>query len=194
MTRLFSVYGPHLRKQLLWDICSRLAQGERTLVLGGTGEEIRDWTDVRDVVRLLAKIGELPQQETFRVINGGSGRGTSVAEIASMLVKNWGGDITVRYSGIVRAGDPFSLLADDAGLRRLAVRLADTDRAGPCGLCELVQGSGPLTDRAPLRVAFTNIPRRLWAGGYNYQSNLFVALNRYCPGEIVPVMFAGQRR
>jgi glycosyltransferase involved in cell wall biosynthesis len=41
------------------------------------------------------------------------------------------------------------------------------------------------------RVAFTNIPRRLWAGGYNYQSNLFSALDRYRPGEIVPVVFAG---
>jgi glycosyltransferase involved in cell wall biosynthesis len=46
-------------------------------------------------------------------------------------------------------------------------------------------------DRAPLRVAFTNIPRRLWVGGYNYQNNLFVALNRHCPGEILPVVFAG---
>ena len=48
-----------------------------------------------------------------------------------------------------------------------------------------------MIDRAPLRVAFTNISRRLWAGGYNYQSNLFAALNRYCPGEIIPVVFAG---
>ena len=48
-----------------------------------------------------------------------------------------------------------------------------------------------MTDHAPLRVAFTHISRRLWAGGYNYQSNLFAALNRYCPGEIVPVLFAG---
>jgi UDP-glucose 4-epimerase len=119
VARLFSVYGPHLRKQLLWDICYRLQQGERTLVLGGTGDEIRDWTDVRDVVRLLTRIGEPPQQETFRVINGGSGRGTRVADIASMLVKNWGSQIAVRYSGVVRAGDPFSLLADDAGLRYL---------------------------------------------------------------------------
>jgi hypothetical protein len=46
-------------------------------------------------------------------------------------------------------------------------------------------------DRVPLRVAFTNIPSRLWVGGYNYQSNLFVALNRHCPGEILPVVFAG---
>jgi len=119
VARLFSVYGPHLRKQLLWDICSRLERGGRTLVLGGTGAEIRDWTDVRDVARLLTRIGELPQQETFRIINGGSGRGTSVADIANMLVKNWGSDISVRYSGVVRAGDPFSLLADATVLRRL---------------------------------------------------------------------------
>ena len=48
-----------------------------------------------------------------------------------------------------------------------------------------------LADHAPLRVAFTNIPRRIWAGGYNYQNNLFTLLNRYCPGEVLPVMFAG---
>src|SRR5665213_2675622 len=119
VARLFSVYGPHLRKQLLWDICSRLQRGGETLELGGTGAEIRDWTDVRDVTRLLVKIGELPQPETFRIINGGSGRGTSVADIANMLIENWGSNAVVRYSGVVRAGDPVSLLADDASLRRL---------------------------------------------------------------------------
>jgi UDP-glucose 4-epimerase len=119
VVRLFSVYGPHLRKQLLWDICSRLQRNGEALDLGGTGAEIRDWTDVRDVTRLLIKIGELPQPETFRIINGGSGRGTSVAEIANMLIEKWGSNVTVRYSGVVRAGDPGSLLADDASLRRL---------------------------------------------------------------------------
>jgi hypothetical protein len=55
----------------------------------------------------------------------------------------------------------------------------------------MVQGRAFVTDGAPLRVAFTHISRRLWAGGYNYQSNLFAALSRHCPGEITPVMFAG---
>jgi UDP-glucose 4-epimerase len=119
VVRLFSVYGPHLRKQLLWDICSRLHGNAQTLDLGGTGAEIRDWTDVRDVTRLLVKIGELPQPEAFRIVNGGSGHGTSVAEIANMLIETWGSNVAVRYSGVVRAGDPVSLLADDAGLRRL---------------------------------------------------------------------------
>jgi UDP-glucose 4-epimerase len=120
VARLFSVYGCHLRKQLLWDLCSRLQRGERALVLGGTGAEVRDWTEVRDVARLFVKIAELPQLESFDVVNCGSGVGTTVAEIAGMVVKNWERDIAVRFSGIVRPGDPFSLLADDSKLRRLS--------------------------------------------------------------------------
>ena len=117
--RLFSVYGPHLRKQLLWDICSRLQRGERTLVMGGTGAEVRDWIDVRDAVRLFAEIADLLPQEAFQTFNGGSGIGTTVSDIAGMLVKRWGGDIAVSFSGAARPGDPFSLLADDTKLRRV---------------------------------------------------------------------------
>ena len=119
IVRLFSVYGPHLRKQLLWDLCYRLQKGERTLVLGGTGAEVRDWIDVRDAVRLFATIAEAPQREIFQVVNGGSGYGTTVADTAGMLVKNWGGNIAMRFSGLVRPGDPFSLLADDTKLSEL---------------------------------------------------------------------------
>jgi UDP-glucose 4-epimerase len=111
VARLFSVYGPHLRKQLLWDLCSRLHGGEQTLVLGGTGAEMRDWTDVRDVARFLVKLNDIPQSKPFQIINGGSGIGTTVAEIAEILTRNWGGDIGVKFSGVVRAGDPFSLVA-----------------------------------------------------------------------------------
>ena len=119
IVRPFSVYGPHLRKQLLWDVCSRLYRRERTLILGGTGGEVRDWTDVRDVVRLFAAIGELPQRENYQIFNGGCGLGTTVADLVNMLVKNWGGDIAVGFSGVIRSGDPFSLVADDAQLRRI---------------------------------------------------------------------------
>jgi UDP-glucose 4-epimerase len=115
VTRLFSVYGPNLRKQLLWDLCSRLSSGEQTIVLGGTGAEIRDWNDVRDVARFLLKIDDWSQPKPFQIINGGSGVSTSVAEIAEMLTESWGGDdIAVKFSGVVRACDPFSLVADSA--------------------------------------------------------------------------------
>jgi len=87
--------------------------------LGGTGGEVREWADVRDVVRLFATMGELPQRENYEIFNGGSGLGTTVADLVDMLVKNWAGDIAVGFSGVVRAGDPFSLVADDAELRRI---------------------------------------------------------------------------
>ena len=119
IVRLFSVYGANLRKQLLWDICSRLEQGENALLLGGTGDEMRDWTDIRDVIRLLVKLAALPATEVPSVINGGSGRGVSVAEVAGLVVKNWGKPIAIRFSGTSRAGDPFSLLSDATRLSRL---------------------------------------------------------------------------
>ena len=50
-----------------------------------------------------------------------------------------------------------------------------------------------MTDSRPLRVAFPTVPSRLWAGGYNYQRNLFTALNVHCAGEITPVVFAGNQ-
>ncbi|KRQ98348.1 NAD-dependent epimerase/dehydratase family protein [Bradyrhizobium valentinum] len=119
VVRLFSVYGAFLRKQLLWDMCLRLQRGERELVLGGTGGEVRDWVDIRDVVKLLANLAERQQGEKFQVINGGCGAGTTVAEIADILTKSWGGQASVRFSGVVRPGDPFSLVADGGKVRAL---------------------------------------------------------------------------
>ncbi len=111
IVRLFSVYGPCLRRQLLWDLCLRLSEGERQLVLSGTGNEVRDWIDVREVVQLLAIIGQDGAQE-FRVLNGGSGIGTTVRQVSELVANAWGNDIEVRFSGATRAGDPFSLVAD----------------------------------------------------------------------------------
>ena len=50
-----------------------------------------------------------------------------------------------------------------------------------------------MTDNRPLRVAFPTVSSRLWAGGYNYQRNLFAALNLHCAGEITPIVFAGNQ-
>lgn len=111
VVRLFSVYGPHLRKQLLWDLCLRLRSGEKMLMLGGSGAEMRDWTDVRDVARFLTMVGDAPPAKPFEITNGGSGLGTSVADIAGLVVKNWGRDIPLQFSGVVRPGDPFSLVS-----------------------------------------------------------------------------------
>ncbi|MBS0173760.1 MAG: SDR family oxidoreductase [Nitrospira sp.] len=110
IVRLFSVYGPWLYKQLLWDICSRLAAGAKYLQLGGDGGELRDWTEVEDVSRLLALSANLAGRDV-PVINGGTGIATPVRAIAEMIVQAWGRQVPFEFSGVVRPGDPYSLVS-----------------------------------------------------------------------------------
>jgi UDP-glucose 4-epimerase len=113
IVRLFSVYGPRLAKQLLWDICCKISAHPDELLLSGTGTEKRDWTDVRDVVRLLEHVALLPIDSTL-IFNGGTGKGTTVNDIAHIMLKEWNATVDVRFSGVARPGDPISLIADNA--------------------------------------------------------------------------------
>lgn len=109
--RLFSVYGAGLKKQLLWDACTKLAGDIDVLALGGHGTELRDWLHVDDAARLLT-LAATHASEQCPIVNCGTGEATSVREVASHLVACWGGSTSVSFSGAARAGDPQSLVAD----------------------------------------------------------------------------------
>jgi UDP-glucose 4-epimerase len=111
--RLFSVYGVWLKKQLLWDLCNKLSVGQGRVELGGSGKELRDWTDIRDVVRALELAGGFASPDA-PVFNAGTGRATSVADIVSHVISAWGKPAEVIFSGKSRPGDPFSLVAQPA--------------------------------------------------------------------------------
>ena len=117
--RVFSAYGAELRKQILWDLCSRLAAGPDGLTLDGTGREQRDWIHASDVARLLELVAERLPSPDVPVLNGASGAGRSVAEFAGLVVAAWGVDCEVGFSGRSRPGDPVNLLADVTKLRSL---------------------------------------------------------------------------
>ena len=109
IVRLFSVYGPGLRKQLLFDICTRHSAGENTIILGGTGDEQRDWIHVDDAIRA---VSNLPATTAGRVnlYNIGSGRATPVRKAANLLagcLEN----CQIEFSGESRVGDPRYLVA-----------------------------------------------------------------------------------
>lgn len=114
--RLFSVYGPGLAKQLLWDLCGKLESGADTVMLGGTGAELRDWTHVSDVVRALAAAAPLAAP-SMPVVNAGSGQAGSVRAVAEAVARGFGRDpACLRFSGKGRAGDPISLVAAPGSL------------------------------------------------------------------------------
>ncbi|MBL8315089.1 MAG: NAD(P)-dependent oxidoreductase [Rubrivivax sp.] len=118
VVRLFSVYGPGLRKQLLWDACTRLAAGVPCLELGGTGDELRDWLHVEDAARLLV-LGAAHAASEPWLVNGGTGVATPVRDIASCLSQALGRVVPVSFNGRSRSGDPASLVADTGKLQSL---------------------------------------------------------------------------
>jgi UDP-glucose 4-epimerase len=121
IARLFSVFGLGLKKQLLWDLCKRIASGVRPIVLDGSGNELRDWTNVRDVVRALELMAN-QASPSAPVLNIGTGTANSVQQIAAGIARHWQlPDVSkaLQFSGRSRPGDPFSLVADATRLTKL---------------------------------------------------------------------------
>lgn len=109
--RLFSVYGAGLRKQLLWELSRRAAAGESPLTLFGSGEERRDFIAIDDAVDLIVRAAD-PAARPPPLINGGTGRGTSVRMLAESLLAALDRKAALRFSGDIKTGDPLTMVAD----------------------------------------------------------------------------------
>jgi UDP-glucose 4-epimerase len=117
IVRLFSVYGAGLEKQLLWDLCHKLRNNPGVVSLGGTGKELRDWIHISDVVRLIESVAA--NKNAPLILNGGTGMGVSVQDIAALVCASWGSDTKIEFSGQQRPGDPTVLVADVASMQKL---------------------------------------------------------------------------
>lgn len=115
--RFFSVFGPYLEKQLMWDVCSILAKGVNSIALAGNGEELRDWLYIDDAVRLLDMAREKNSPE-MTTLNGGTGSGTTVESIVSLICKFWDGQVNITFTRSPRRGDPKSLIAEVSHSRK----------------------------------------------------------------------------
>lgn len=117
--RFFSLYGPGLRKQLLWDLARRLATGPSELELSGTGEETRDFLYIDDAVRLVGLAASLEVAKSPLFLNGGRGEPITVRRAAEALARALGRHAAIGFSGETRAGDPAALVADVSMARSL---------------------------------------------------------------------------
>lgn len=111
IVRLFSVYGPELHRQLLWDLCCRFSSYPKNIKLHGSGSEKRDWIYVMDAVNNLAQVVNYADPKCF-IANGGSGIATSVREIAEFVNDLWGNKTKLHFSGVSRPGDPQYMVAN----------------------------------------------------------------------------------
>jgi UDP-glucose 4-epimerase len=109
--RFFSIYGPGLTKQLLWDASVKLRDAARSpAIFWGTGEETRDWIFSEDAAELVAAVSK--HRHAFTVLNGACGVRTTVNETLLELCDalDIKGDFS--FNNVVREGDPRFYHAD----------------------------------------------------------------------------------
>jgi UDP-glucose 4-epimerase len=115
--RIFSAYGPGLRRQVVWDICQKaITQG--SLLLQGTGEESRDFIHALDIARSLQLIATAApmQGESY---NLATGREVTIAELARLLLDALAYDGKLEFDGNVPIGNPLNWRADIAKIKEL---------------------------------------------------------------------------
>lgn len=112
IVRYFSVYGPGLRKQLLWDLAQKLSTRPEEIVLSGTGDETRDFLHVQDAARFAVTLVDKVATLNALTVNGGSGSSVTVRHVAETLGHLLSPETRIRFNGTPRAGDPLHYQSD----------------------------------------------------------------------------------
>jgi UDP-glucose 4-epimerase len=116
--RLFSVYGPRQRKQVIYDLMSKVLKEPKQLTVLGNGQQERDFVFVDNVVdafllvwQKAPKIGE--------VYNVASGESVSIAQLVTHICQTSQTEPHIEFTGKTRPGDADRWVVDTTKLQTL---------------------------------------------------------------------------
>ena len=114
--RIFSAYGPGLRRQVIWDICQK-AFTQTTLKLQGTGNESRDFIHALDIARAIFQVSHSAPLQG-EIYNLASGDEITIAELSAIVLEalEYKGP-SPQFDGMVPKGTPLNWRADITRLK-----------------------------------------------------------------------------
>ncbi len=115
--RVFSAYGPGLKKQLFWDVFQKSLRSN-VIQLYGTGLESRDFisiSDLVDAVDLIMKNGLFCGE----AINIASGKEIYIKDAVETFVSVYNKSLKIEFSNEKKEGDPINWCADMTYLKEL---------------------------------------------------------------------------
>jgi nucleoside-diphosphate-sugar epimerase len=116
--RVFSAYGPGLRKQIFWDMYQKIKKNG-CLELFGTGEESRDYIYIDDLVEAISLIA-FDEKNNHVIWNVANGQEVFIKDIAAVFAETMHiGMDKIHFSGTVREGDPANWCADVSRIKKL---------------------------------------------------------------------------
>jgi UDP-glucose 4-epimerase len=116
--RLFSVYGPRQRKQVVYDLVDRLAGDRSRLEVIGDGTQERDFAYVEDVAAAMVLVSQ-EAPGAGEVFNVASGSTHSISQLVSAICAAMELDPKIAYTGRVRPGDAERWSVDTSALGAL---------------------------------------------------------------------------
>ena len=113
--RVFSAYGPGLRKQIFWDLYQK-TNSSSTIELFGTGEESRDFIYIEDLCNAVNCI-ILNAPMNGESINVASGAEITIHSAVESFMKGYHPLTKFIFNGQEKPGDPLNWQADVSRLR-----------------------------------------------------------------------------
>ena len=115
--RIFSAYGPGLKKQLFWDLFQK-ASKENVVSLFGTGNETRDFIYIDDLIQIIDLV---IHNSTFEgcIYNVGNNIETTIAEAAQLFINAFSPGKEIEFNGEEKIGDPNNWLSDNSKIVEL---------------------------------------------------------------------------
>lgn len=119
--RVFSAYGPGLRKQIFWDMYQKTEQSYE-IEMFGTGSESRDYIYIDDLIQAIYLVTMKAEKKDF-LYNVANGKEVTIREVTELFLKQIGRPAdAAKFIGKPREGEPINWCADIGKLRQLGYR------------------------------------------------------------------------
>lgn len=126
--RVFSAYGPRLKKQLFWDLFQKSLQSN-VISLFGTGKETRDFIYIDDLLQIIdLVIHNSPFEGT--IYNVANQVETTIAEATQVFVRAFSPEKKLVFNGEAKIGDPNNWLADISKITKMGYKKTITLEEG----------------------------------------------------------------
>lgn len=116
--RLFSVYGPRQRKQVVYDLIRKLRNDPKRIQVLGDGSQARDFTFVSDVVNAMLLAAERAPGNG-EALNVATGTSYSIAQLVAHCCTALDVHPQIDFTGSVRPGDAERWEVDITALKQL---------------------------------------------------------------------------
>jgi len=119
--RIFSMYGPGLRKHVVHDLIAKLHRDPGRLAVSGDGEQVRDFIYVEDAVAALLRIADVSPGRG-EAVNVARGEPVRIADLARAVGRACGASPRIEFVGGEGPGRSRRWLADVSRLAGLGFR------------------------------------------------------------------------